>query len=213
MIATGEQMRTPCLAARRKRPAASCIGLACAEPALRIAPVRSMPKRSASSERLQIVARDAGRLARLDLGFERARAIGVAGEIERLRVAPAAADLFALHQAAEVVDRLHASAARRVRPCRGRSSATSSKSGVSISNCSSAVLAAVLPWSGGRRSTTRSFAPVPPEPIGEHRAGNAGADDDGVEALRVGAAPRQATRDARACRARPAGRCAGRASR
>ena len=44
------EIDTPLCAARRKSPAASCTGFACAEPELRIAPVRSMPKRSVSSE-------------------------------------------------------------------------------------------------------------------------------------------------------------------
>ena len=53
-------------------------------------------------------------------------------------------------------------------------------SGVSISYCTSAVLAVVEPLAGPRRSTTATFKPLSRKRVGQHRPGDAGADHQHV---------------------------------
>ena len=62
-----------------------------------------------------------------------------------------------------------------------RSCATGCESGVSISYCTSAVEATVEPLTGScRRSTTTTREPGLRQRIGDHRAGDAGADDQHI---------------------------------
>ena len=121
LMVTGEQTRTPALrcAAKKSRRELHRVGLrrASAQDRAGAIDAEALSKLRAA----QIVAGNAGALARLDLALQRAIAVGIAGEVERLRVAPAAVDRLALRRCGEDRRPPSAIAARRARPCRGRS--------------------------------------------------------------------------------------------
>ena len=135
----------PFLRQAKQSPPQAAPGWPARLPYCRIAPVRSMPKLPRSSiAAFRIDARHAGAL-RASTSPE-ARAIHRHRPRDRAaRLAPAAADALAAPRCCEIARPPSASAARRAPPYRGPIVRESSKSGVSISNSSSAVLAAVLP--------------------------------------------------------------------